>query len=214
MTLFQETRSNRVFEALYACSSPSLAGWILHLVAGRPKSGDPAELLQDTFVNIYRYAGSFRSGSGHTFRGWARTIAANVARRARSRTGALPMQALPEDGLEPADTRQGPVLRLSNDEQSERLRKAWMLLLLHYAAAYAKLSDRDRQAMRLVEVEGLSYEEAGAILCVGPSNMKMIMFRSRKRLRGHVLAAMQQHAAAGSSSTGTLPAPETLQVAV
>ncbi|MCP3916376.1 MAG: RNA polymerase sigma factor [bacterium] len=193
MALFQETRTNRVFEVLYELSSSSLAAWILHLVAGRPRSGDPQELLQDTFVNIYRYAGSFRTGGGRTFRCWARTIAANVVRRARVRTAALPMQPLPEGGLEPADLRLGPVRSLSSEEQSERLRKAWMLLLLHYAAAYRKLSDRDREAMRLVEVEGLSYDEAGELLKVGRSNMKMIMFRSRKRLRAHVLEAMRSH---------------------
>ena len=48
----------------------------------------------------------------------------------------------------------------------------------------------------MVEVEGLTYDEAGERLKVGRSNMKMIMFRSRKRIRAHVSRAME-------------PAPET-----
>ena len=84
---------------------------------------------------------------------------------------------------------------LSKDEVSEEedeLKRAWVLLLLHYAQAYQLLSPRDRRALHLIEVEGLSYSEAGKHLGVGRSNMKMIMFRGRKRLRAHILGAMCQ----------------------
>lgn len=65
-----------------------------------------------------------------------------------------------------------------------------MILLLHYAAAWEKLSTRDRAALEMIEVQGLSYAEAGRRLKVGRSNMKMIMFRSRKRIRTLILRAM------------------------
>jgi DNA-directed RNA polymerase specialized sigma24 family protein len=45
-------------------------------------------------------------------------------------------------------------------------------------------------ALELVELEGLSYAEAGARLHVGISNMKMIMFRARRRLRAKIGAAL------------------------
>ena len=44
--------------------------------------------------------------------------------------------------------------------------------------------------VHLVEVEGLSYQEAGRILQVGRSNMKMIVFRSRKRIARRMRLAM------------------------
>ena len=41
-----------------------------------------------------------------------------------------------------------------------------------------------------MEVEGLSYAEAGEILGVGRSNMKLIVFRSRKRIARKMRLAM------------------------
>ena len=52
------------------------------------------------------------------------------------------------------------------------------------------LAQRDRRALHLVEVEGLSYQEAGRILQVGRSNMKMIVFRSRRRIAKRMRMAM------------------------
>jgi predicted DNA-binding protein (UPF0251 family) len=46
--------------------------------------------------------------------------------------------------------------------------------------------------LHLVEVEGLSYQEAGDILGVGRSNMKMIVFRSRKRVARRMRQTMSQ----------------------
>ena len=70
------------------------------------------------------------------------------------------------------------------------LRGAWMLFLCHYARAWRDLSQRDRRTLHLVEVEGLSYDQAGSILQVGRSNMKMIVFRSRKRIVRRMRQAM------------------------
>lgn len=189
MALFRDTRTELAFETLYLRVRRSLLAWIVHLLAQRRQESDPAELLQDTFVNVYRYAGGFREGDGGTFRAWARTIAANVVRRARLRRG-VPLSVLPEGVAEPQDDGEGPAAQVDLREQQRCLARAWLLLLLHYGRAFEQLSPRDRQALHLVEVEGLSYAEAGRRLRVGKSNMKMIMFRSRKRIRAHILRAM------------------------
>ena len=189
MALFRDRRDEAAYETLYLRSRRMLLAWIVHLLGSRGQGCDPVELLQDTYVNVYRYAGGFRDEGGNTFRGWARTIAANVVRRSRMRRG-LSLEAMPEGGAEVADERRGPEQAALVQEQQDDLKKAWLLLLLHYAQAYQHLSPRDREALHLVEVEGLSYAEAGARLRVGRSNMKMIMFRSRKRIRAHILQAM------------------------
>ena len=189
MLLFRERRDGASFEALYRHSRSMLLAWIVHLLAQRGQAGDPLELLQDTYVNVYRYAGSFREGEGRNFRGWARTIAANVVRKA-TRRHSFSLEMMPEGGAELADSRGGPAEGVLQREAAGALRKAWMLLLLHYAQAFQRLSPRDREALHLVEVEGLTYGQAGERLGVGRSNMKMIMFRSRKRIRAHILRAM------------------------
>ena len=193
MALFRDTGSRAAFEALHRIAARPLYAWILHLLTGRAQPGDPAELVQDTFVNVYRYAKGFRDDGGRSFRAWAWTIAGNVVRKARSRR-ALSLEAMPQGSAEPADGRAGPQRCAQARELSDELRGAWTLLLLHYSQAFAKLSARDRRALELVEVEGLSYAQAGKVLKVGRSNMKMIMFRARKRIRAHVACAMQVEA--------------------
>lgn len=190
MALFRDMRWDAAYEVLYRRSRAMILSWILHLLRGRAQSCDAAELLQDTYVNVYRYAGGFRDEGKNSFRGWARTIAANVVRRASMRRGLI-TEPMPEGGFEPADDAQGPEQSALVREEQDDLKRAWMLLLLHYAQAFGKLSDRDQSALTMIEVEGLSYQEAGEKLGVGRSNMKMIMFRSRKRIRAHILRAMQ-----------------------
>lgn len=190
MTAFRDSGREDVFEALYRVASASMLRWISHLLASRRQEGDPLEVLQDTFVNIFRYARGFRSENGCTFSGWARTIAANLVRRAGMRRKLLFLSALPSGVAEPMDQRAGPQQCCQSSEQEAQLGKAWTLLLLHYARAFQSLGERDRMALELIEVEGMSYTEAGARLRVGRSNMKMIMFRARKRLRALMARAM------------------------
>ena len=81
-------------------------------------------------------------------------------------------------------------MRAESEEQKTLIKNAWVLFLWLYAGAWHQLSQRDRRTLHLVEVEGLSYQEAGRILDVGRSNMKMIVFRSRKRIARHIRVAM------------------------
>jgi DNA-directed RNA polymerase specialized sigma24 family protein len=98
----------------------------------------------------------------------------------------------------------GPHLRVVHGEEAEKLRIVWMLFLQHYAAAFDSLSPRDRRALELVEVDELSYAETGQRLGVGPSNMKMIMLRARRRLHTRMRASMcMGHAAAVRSARKT-----------
>jgi len=199
MALFRDTREEEVFAFLYERTREALYAWILQMLSRRGQSSDPLEILQDTYVNVYHYAGGFREDRGNSFLGWARTIAANVVRRARMRKVRFSLQALPDGLQEPEDDRLGPAGNAEETEERQRLTRAWTLLLLHYAAAWQRLSSRDRTALDMVEVQGLSYTEAGQALRVGRSNMKMIMFRARKRIRAHILEAMQQ--ATGAEAT-------------
>jgi RNA polymerase sigma-70 factor (ECF subfamily) len=178
------------FEALYAFARPAVQHWIQSLLRRGLGHLDVAELLQDTFVNVYRYPRSFREEHAGSFRVWVRTIAGNIVRRAGARAAAVSFQQLPEGLREPADERGGPQHDLLMVEQHQRLRQAWLLFLLHYGRAYEELATRDRRALHLVEVEGLSYEEAGRALGVRRSNMKMIVFRSRKRISTRMRLAM------------------------
>jgi DNA-directed RNA polymerase specialized sigma24 family protein len=135
MVRFRETREEGAFSALYDLARAPLLDWIVHFLASRRQRLDPLEVLQDTFVNVYRYAASFDETGGRAFQGWARTIAANVVRRRTTRGRALSLQALPKGAQEPVDTRSGPDRIADLDEQRHAMGRAWTLLLLHYAEA-------------------------------------------------------------------------------
>jgi RNA polymerase sigma-70 factor (ECF subfamily) len=190
MRLYRDTGSRDAFEELYRRSSQPVLDWLRWLLRERRLDLDCAELVQDTYVNVYRYANSFRPDRAASFRCWVRTIAANCVRRARRRRHALRLVSLGETDLDPLDPRGVPHLRAVEREETRSLREAWILFAAHYASAYRQLSHRDRLALELVEVDGLSYAEAGARLRVGSSNMKMIMLRARRRLAARMRAAM------------------------
>lgn len=190
MALYRDTRGEECFEALYAFAQPAVLVWIQSLLRRGHESLDATDLLQDTFVNVFRYPGGFRRNHRGSFRVWVRTIAGNIVRRARIRSNTLSLQDLPEGCREPADSSRNPERHALVDEENESLRSAWLLFLSLYGQAYDQLGDRDREALRLVEVEGLTYAEAGRRLKVGPSNMKMIIFRSRKRIAARMRGFM------------------------
>ncbi len=189
MALYRDSRDSAAFEALHAVAAPGVLQWIRGLIGRELAHLDPAEILQDTFVNVYRYPSAFREDHRGSFRVWVRTIAGNVVRRASLLRARNAERELAEP-TELADTARGPAQAILEEDESERLRRAWVLLLCYYAQAWKELSQRDRRTLHLVEVEGLSYQEAGRILEVGRSNMKMIVFRSRRRIARRMLDAM------------------------
>lgn len=200
MALYRDTRDPRVFEALYTFSRSAVLVWIRGLLGRQPGCLDAQELLQDTFVNVYRYPAAFRDDHGGSFRVWVRTIAGNAVRRAVKRRARRRAEEGGEIPKELQDRHTGPAQTIEDDETRRRLRGAWVLFLMHYQKAWAGLSQRDRRTLHLVEVEGLSYEEAGRVLAVGRSNLKMIVFRSRRRIARHMRAAMASARAGGAAS--------------
>ena len=190
MALFRDEASPEVFEALHAYTRQGVYEWIVSLLRGSARTIDALEVLQDTYINVYKYNQSFRSYHDGSFRVWVRTIAGNLIRRAYSRRPTRHFEDMPEGLQEPADTRPGPRLEVERAEESAELRRAFALYLVHYRKAFDQLSDRDRLAMQLVEVQGRTYKEAGEVLNVRASNMKMILFRARKRLMNHMRRAM------------------------
>lgn len=191
MAHFRDTGRQEAFDALYRNSHHRVWVWLRWMIHEQRARLDAGELLQDTFVNVYRYASSFRSEHAGSFRVWVRTIAANVVRRAKAVAARLRTVSCEDpDHLAVESDERTPHLHASHREERAGLRGACALLLHHYLAALERLSPRDRRALELVELEGRSYAETGAILGVGPSNMKMIMLRARRRLIAHLRASL------------------------
>ncbi len=199
MDRFRRERDPRHFEALYGMTHAALSQWVRWL--GRhsgASSAETEEIVQDVFVNIFRYAESFDIERKGGFQSWSRTIAANIVKRRHTRRlrPSCRLQPLSHDTAPaPPSVWHDPPLCAESSEASHELRLVWPLFLAAYAYGFARLSARDRRALELIEIEALSYAQASRVLDVGASNFKMIMLRARRRLHDTMRAVLGPAAA-------------------
>ncbi|MFJ9814637.1 RNA polymerase sigma factor [Streptomyces sp. NPDC101151] len=149
------------------------AGW-LHARLTR-RCADPEvvrEVLQDTFVTVWRSAAGHR---GQEAGGWLWTIAARRlvdARRAQeraARVAALPPEPLPHGRCEPAASAEDRVLAA-----------------LEYGdvgTALDRISPELREVLRATVVDGLSTREAARLLGIPEGTVKSRARRARAELR-------------------------------
>lgn len=146
------------FEAFCAQTEGPLFGYVLGLVQNRPEAED---IAQEALLRLYRAA---RSGAvKQTPRAYLFSIAHNLAidHHRRGRTAVLPTAAAPEA----ADRRV---------EQS--------LLREQVDKALAALPESHRSAIMLREFGELSYAEIAATLGTTLDQVKVWIYRARKRL--------------------------------
>lgn len=191
MTLYRDTRSRECFEALYSTSRPAVERWILSLVRSGAPRLDADELVQETFINVYRYPNAFRPEHPGSFRAWVRAIALNAMRRASTHSGELSLEELCEGRGELANRGATPLASAVEGEEREELRTGWLLLLQLTQQAMEQLRPRERQALELLECERRSGFYDAAVMGVSRSNFKMIVFRGRRRLAARLRAALQ-----------------------
>jgi RNA polymerase sigma factor (sigma-70 family) len=206
MARFRDSGTQDDFEALYSYTQRDVLVWLYSLLRQGSAQLDAHELLQDTFVNVFRYPHAFREDGPASFRVWVRTIAGNVVRRARTRLATRASTSLPDAAFEVADTAAGPEREADLSEQAREFDRTWAVFLRVYLEAWSGLVVRDRRALELVEVQGLDYARAAGELEVRAPNMKMIVFRSRQRLARR-MRELFEAASAGASDAlpGALP---------
>jgi RNA polymerase sigma factor (sigma-70 family) len=123
---------------------------------------DAADAVADAFTNVLRKAPSPAEFRPYLLAA-ARNAAIDIRRRAR--------RSEPEDAVDRPDHRE-PVDRLVAQEDREAV-----------AEAFARLPERWRSALWLIDVEQLSTEEAGTVLGVSANNAAQLATRARGRLR-------------------------------
>ena len=141
------------------------------------------DILQETFLAIYRYPSKFCPAKPNAFRNWSYSIIRNTIYR---HLNVLSHQGIPADSLAEtlADEHAPAPDRVSElAESDERCRRVYALLLSLYSWAYInELKPRDRVALELVEVQHLGYREASELLSIRLENFKMIVCRARKKI--------------------------------
>lgn len=146
---------------------------------------DAPDIMQETFLQVYRHLPSFRGDS--QFRTWLYRIASNAAlmhRRARARRPAEPLDgflptfdadgqhaATPEELCVASDVEQ----RLDREQLAAKARDG-----------IARLPDAYRDAFVLRDLEELSTEDVAKALGLTPAAVRQRVHRARLMLRGYL----------------------------
>lgn len=193
MDLYRRTGSREVFEVLVELTCDRLLQRVRARTRFLGAAVDPAELLQDAYINIYRYPDRFDAARPGAFRAWSSTIVDNAVRRhLRGSRSGQHVQTRPIELLaqEPDDGRLQPETQAMAREAREVAGSALRVLLAFYLAAFQSLSDRERFVLQMVEVEGLRYAELAKVLHTRPEALKMVVFRARRRIFDRISALM------------------------
>jgi RNA polymerase sigma-70 factor (ECF subfamily) len=157
---------------------------MLRLARSVVPSRDVAEeAVQDTWMGVVRGIHRFEGRS--SLKTWLFRILVNRARSA----GSQEQSTAPLDALHAVDPGRfdssgqwaDPLERWTDDSDARLDAAVWLPVL---AAALDELPPRQRQVVILRDVEGLSSEEACAVLDISVGNQRILLHRGRSRLRG------------------------------
>jgi len=187
MKCFKHTEEPRVFAVLFELNQPAFLQAVNSRLRRMPAAVDPGDVVQEVFLNIYRYPHRFLAERPDSFRNWGHRIVRNTLLKflkGAGRTAAF--VSLEESLLQPEDTALRSPARTAEDAETARLADAAYILYLNlYLAHFQRLAPKEQRALTMVEVENASYREAAAALGIRLENLKMVIFRSRRRiLRG------------------------------
>lgn len=185
MDLFRRTGDAEVFDCLVNLTTPTLLARVRSRLRHLGSQFDPHEVLQDTFVNIFRYPDRFAATRSAAFAAWSSAIVDNAIRRLLRRRQSGPKVALsPIEVLsQQADLQaREPDHEAVAHEETRAAASAFGILLTCYLHAFQSLSDRERFVLQLVEVRRMRYADVGQTLGIRAETIKMVVFRARKRV--------------------------------
>jgi RNA polymerase sigma-70 factor, ECF subfamily len=156
-----------------------------------PSQAVAEEAVQDTWLGLVRGLERFEGRS--TFKTWLFRILVNRARTAGSREhSTTPMESL--HAVDPTRfDAQGhwadPVDRWVEESDARLDAAAWTPIL---KSALEDLPPRQRLVVLLRDVEGLSHDEACAVLEISVGNQRVLLHRGRSQLREILDAKMRK----------------------
>jgi len=159
------------FDALFERWAGRVLRFVERMVG---EAGVAEDLVQETFVRVWRARERYQPEA--RFSTWLFTIAGNAARNELRR----PFRRAPHDSVD--DPREGAPLELvAGDAPADRVvdaRRSGRGL----EAGFAALPERQREALWLRAVEGLSYAEVAETLATSEKSVKALIHRARVTL--------------------------------
>ena len=166
------------FNDLVVVYQESLFALIVRMVPDRDQASD---CVQEAFFSAYRNLDRFRGGS---VKSWLNRIAVNAAmdmQRARKRRPSQPYPELEDDSWQPpAGPEADPVTTALTTERHRALN-----------AALADITDDQRAAIVLFDVEGYDYAEIAEMTGVSLGTVKSRIHRGRLALRDRLADRME-----------------------
>ncbi|WP_433931206.1 RNA polymerase sigma factor [Sorangium cellulosum] len=177
----------RAFPEVHRALHARLLAYLTRMCSSTTLAGD---LTQETFLRMHRARSTFARGGAVT--PWAYAIARNVyldhTRAERHRSA----ERLPSDpGAEPPDTRGADAEAIAMASQTARA----------VERVLASLPAAQREAFILLRYEGLSVQDAAAILGATPTAVKLRAFRAYEALRAE-LEELKRRPEAGRGAPG------------
>jgi len=158
------------FNDLVACYQDRLYALVVRMVPDRDQAADA---VQEAFFSAFRKMDSFRGGS---VRSWLSRICVNAAmdaQRAKKRRPAQPYPELEDESWQPpAGAEADPVSTAMAAERTHVLNDA-----------LARITDDQRTAIVLFDVEGYDYAEIAGLTGVSLGTVKSRIHRGRLALR-------------------------------
>lgn len=155
------------FQELMSAHEDRVFSICLRVVRNRELALDAT---QDTFINVYRRIASFDGRAAFTT--WLYRVAVNSCYDLLRKEQRRQTQPLPEH-VDPADP------SVDDDLDAVELRP-------ELTRALSSLGDQFRDAIVLVDIEGMSIEEAAEVLDVAPGTIKSRLYRGRRALADHL----------------------------
>ncbi|MCB9876450.1 MAG: RNA polymerase sigma factor [Planctomycetes bacterium] len=215
MDSFKQTGDPAVFALLFELNRASF----LHAIQCNLRRSfhhvDAQDVLQEVFLNIYRYPHRFLADRADAFRGWGHRIARNTLLKfLKGQSRLACFQTIDEEVVQPEDMRtRRPDRAASEAESATVVNHAYVLYLNLYLLHFRRLSAKEQRALTMVEVEGRSYRDAAAELGIRLENLKMVIFRGRRKIFRGMEVSLAEFSVGGDASattpaTAAVPAAE------
>jgi RNA polymerase sigma-70 factor, ECF subfamily len=166
------------FNDLVRLYQDQLFALIVRMVPDRDQASD---VVQEAFFSAYRHLDAFRGGS---VKSWLNRIAVNAAmdtQRARKRRPVQPYPELDDESWQP------PAGEEADPERTALLTERTRAL----ARALAEITDDQRAAIVLYDVEGYDYLEIAEMTGVSLGTVKSRIHRGRLALRAQLEGRME-----------------------
>jgi RNA polymerase sigma-70 factor (ECF subfamily) len=160
-------------------------GRVFRLASRLTSETDAPDVLQETFLQVYRRLGSFRGES--RFGTWLYRVAVNVSLMIRRARGRHPVESLesflPRFDASGVHAATPAELQLASraDELLDR-----QFLAEKARAAIARLPDLYRDAFVLRDLEEMSTADVAQLLGLDPAAVRQRVHRARLMLRGYL----------------------------